>query len=40
MGSSATKILGFQPTTPALCNFWAEKGGIFKSCPWVPELKI
>jgi hypothetical protein len=38
MGSKVTKILGFQP--PALCDFWAEKGGILKSYRWVPKLKI
>ena len=31
IGSYATKILGFQ-----LCDFWAEKVGILKSCPVVP----
>ena len=42
------KILGFQPKKIirgpplplALCNFWAEKGGILKICPRVPKLKI
>ena len=28
------------PLPPALWHFWAEKGGIFKSCPRVPKLQI
>jgi amino acid transporter len=27
-------------TTPLLCDFWADKGVIFKSCPRVPKLRI
>jgi hypothetical protein len=28
------------PLPPELGDFWAEKGGILKSCPRVPKLKI
>ena len=28
------------PLPPALCYIWADKGGIFKSCPRVPKLRI
>ena len=39
---SSGRVIYFQgpPLTPALCEFWAEKGGILKSCPRVPKLKI
>jgi hypothetical protein len=47
MGSQVTQILGFQykkklgtPPAPALWNIWADRGGILKSCPRVPKLRI
>ena len=33
--SKEIKVI-FYSVPPALCKFWVDKGGIFKSCPRVP----